>query len=160
MQVRNFHDDETLPRSVEKIDCESASQCETKKKHVLYLIEEKCSVWIQILSVKTRKRTLSVISATQCENKNETLSVNSVTHCENKAKMLSVNSASWGETESAQCESASQCESTSQCESAFQYESASKGESVSQCENPEVCDLYLCKVSSNKPRVRSERGPS
>ena len=86
--------------------------------------------------------------------------MNSVTHCENKDKMLSVNSASWGETESAQCESASQCESTSQCESAFQYESASKGESVSQCENPEVCDLYLCKVSSNKPRVRSERGPS
>ena len=77
--------------------------------------------------------------------------MNSVTHCENKAKMLSVNSVSWGETESAQCESASQCESTSQCESAFQYESASKGESVSQCENPEVCDLYLCKVSSNKP---------
>ena len=43
MHVRNFHDDETLPRSVEKIDCESAS-VKPKKKHVLYLIEEKCSV--------------------------------------------------------------------------------------------------------------------
>ena len=160
MQVRNFHDDEILPRSVGKIDCESASQCEIKKKKVLYLIEEKCSVWIQILNIKIRKKLLSGISATQLENKNETLNMNSVTHCETKAKMLSVNSASWGETESAQCESASQCESTSQCESAFQYESASKGESVSQCEDPEVCDLYLCKMSSNKPRVRSERGPS
>ena len=78
-----------------KTDCESASQCETEKNvnHFLYLIEEQCSVWIQILSVKKNK-TLSVISATQCENKNETLSVNSVTQCENKDKMLSVNSAS------------------------------------------------------------------
>ena len=99
MQVSNRHDDETLPRSVkQKTDRESAPQCEPppKKKHVnhfLYLIEEQCSVWIQILSVKKNK-TLSVISATQCENKNETLSVNSVTQCENKDKILSVNSAS------------------------------------------------------------------
>ena len=62
--------------------------------HFLHLIEEKCSVWIQILSVKKTTKTLRVISATQCENKNETLSVNSVTQCENKDKMLSVNSAS------------------------------------------------------------------
>ena len=33
MQVSNFHDDETLPRSVkQKTDRESASQCETPPK--------------------------------------------------------------------------------------------------------------------------------
>ena len=53
MQVRNFHDDETLPRSVEKIGCESASQCETKKT---------CPVF-------DRRNMLSVNSDPQCENK-------------------------------------------------------------------------------------------
>ena len=97
MQVSNFHDDETLPRSVkQKTDRESASQCKTKKCESFPAFD-----WRKMLSVnsdpqceKKTTKTLSVISATQCENKNETLSVNSVTQCENKDKMLSVNSAS------------------------------------------------------------------
>ena len=97
MQVSNRHDDETLPRSVKQKTTVnpllSVNPPPKKVNHFLYLIEEQCSVWIQILSVKKNK-TLSVISATQCENKNETLSVNSVTRCENKDKILSVNSAS------------------------------------------------------------------
>ena len=55
MHVRNFHDDETLPRSVEKIDCESASQCETPPKKT-------CPVF-------DRRKMLSVNSDPQCENK-------------------------------------------------------------------------------------------
>ena len=41
-----------------KTDCESASQCETEKNvnHFLYLIDETCSVWIQILSVKKKTK--------------------------------------------------------------------------------------------------------
>ena len=98
MQVSNRHDDETLPRSVkQKTDRESAPQCEPPQKN-MWIIS---CIWLKNnaqcefrSSVWKKNKTLSVISATQCENKNETLSVNSVTQCENKDKMLSVNSAS------------------------------------------------------------------
>ena len=92
MQVSKLHDYETLPRSVEKkSDCESASQCETAKCEPFPVFRLKKNAQCEFRS-SVWKKTLSVISATQRENKNETLSVNSVTQCENKDKMLSVNS--------------------------------------------------------------------
>ena len=96
MQVSNFHDDETFPRSVKKnwlwIRFSVWNQ---KNMWIISCIWLKKNAQCEFRSSVSKKNTtLSVISATQCENKNETLSVNSVTQCENKDKILSVNSAS------------------------------------------------------------------
>ena len=97
MQVSNRHDDETLPRSVKQKTTVNPllSVNPPQKKWIISCIWLKNNAQCEFRSsVWKKNKTLSVISATQCENKNETLSVNSVTQCENKDKILSVNSAS------------------------------------------------------------------
>ena len=96
MQVRNFHDDETLPRSVKKTDYVSASQCETKNKSEPFPVFD----WRKMLSVNSDPQCENKKKNAQCDFSYSMWKQKRDAQCEfsyslwNKDKMLSVTSAS------------------------------------------------------------------